>query len=109
MKMIVFDSKRVAVECVVLRQKVKNMLDRAAMTSQLAEIVRQVMPERSPPLVLAADDDLYDAGLTSMAMVKLMLAVEVAFDVSIPDDDLHPDNFRTIAAVEALVGRLQQI
>jgi acyl carrier protein len=39
----------------------------------------------------------------------LMLAVEVAFDISIPDEDLHPDNFRTIAAVEALVGRLQQI
>jgi acyl carrier protein len=109
MKMIVFDSNCPAIERVMSRQKVKNMLDRAAMTSQLADIVRQVMPERSQPVNLAADDNLYDAGLTSMAMVKLMLAVEVAFDISIPDDDLHPDNFRTIAAVEALVGRLQQI
>jgi acyl carrier protein len=108
MQIIVFDLSRVAVECAMSRQKVTNMLDRAAMTSQLADIVRQVMPERASPVILAADDDLYDAGLTSMAMVKLMLAVEVAFDISIPDDDLHPDNFRTIAAVEALVGRLQQ-
>ena len=84
------------------------MLDRAAMTSRLAEIVRQVMPEKSTLTSIASDADLYDAGLTSMAMVKLMLAVEVEFDVSIPDEDLHPDNFRSIAAVEALVGRLRQ-
>jgi acyl carrier protein len=66
------------------------------------------MPERSSPASLDADTDLYEAGLTSMAMVKLMLAVEVEFDVSIPDADLHPDNFRSIGAVEALVGRLRR-
>ena len=84
------------------------MLDRAAMTSRLVEIVRQVMPEKFSAASLAGDTDLYDAGLTSMAMVKLMLAVEVEFDVSIPDEDLHPDNFRSIAAIEALVGRLKR-
>lgn len=84
------------------------MLDRADMTSRLVEVVRQVMPEKSSLASLAGDTDLYGAGLTSMAMVKLMLAVEVAFDVSIPDEDLHPDNFRSIEAIEALVGRLQR-
>ena len=85
------------------------MLDRADMTSRLVEIVGQVMPERSSLAGLASDADLYAAGLTSMAMVKLMLAVEVEFDISIPDADLHPDNFRSIEAVEALVGRLQRV
>jgi acyl carrier protein len=66
------------------------------------------MPEQSSNAILAADADLYDAGLTSMAMVKLMLAVEVEFDIAIPDADLHPDNFRSIAAVETLVARLRQ-
>ncbi len=75
------------------------MLDRAALTDQVVDIVRQVMPAQSALANLAADADLYDAGLTSMAMVKLMLAVEVAFDVAIPDADLHPDNFRSVAAV----------
>jgi acyl carrier protein len=84
------------------------MLDRADMTSRLVEIVRQVMPEKSALVSLAGETDLYGAGLTSMAMVKLMLAVEVEFDVSIPDEDLHPDNFRSIEAVEALVGRLKR-
>ena len=84
------------------------MLDRAVLTDRVAAIVRQVMPQHSSNVSLAAETDLYDAGLTSMAMVKLMLAVEVEFDIAIPDADLHPDNFRSIAAVEALVLRLRQ-
>jgi acyl carrier protein len=84
------------------------MLDCAALIDRVSEVVRQAMPERSSIAHLAADSDLYDAGLTSMAMVKLMLAVEVEFDIAIPDADLHPDNFRSIAAVEKLVVRLRQ-
>ncbi len=84
------------------------MLDRPALTDQVVDIVRQVMPGQSAPADLAGLADLYDAGLTSMAMVKLILAVEVAFDIAIPDADLHPDNFRSVAAVEALVARLRR-
>lgn len=84
------------------------MLDRASLTDQVVDIVRQAMPAQGGLANLAADTDLYDAGLTSMAMVKLMLAVEVAFDVAIPDADLNPDNFRSVAAVEALVARLRR-
>jgi acyl carrier protein len=84
------------------------MLDRAVLIDRVMEVVRRSMPERSSIANLAKDADLYDAGLTSMAMVKLMLAVEVEFDISIPDADLHPDNFRSIAAVEKLVLRLRQ-
>jgi acyl carrier protein len=83
------------------------MLDRADMTNRLTEIVRQAMPASPSSAKLAKDADLYQAGLTSMAMVKLMLAVEVEFDISIPDVDLHPDNFRSVEAVEALVARLR--
>jgi len=84
------------------------VLDHAALTDQVVDIARRVMPAQSALANLAADADLYDAGLTSMAMVKLMLAVEVAFDIAIPDADLHPDNFRSVAAVEALVARLRR-
>ena len=84
------------------------MLDCVDLTEQVVQIVRQAMPERSPPVEFGRHADLYEAGLTSMAMVKLMLAAEVAFDISIPDADLHPDNFRSIAAIEALVARLRR-
>ena len=84
------------------------MLDCAVLTDRVVAIVRQVMPQQSSSANLSNDANLYDAGLTSMTMVKLMLAVEVEFDISIPDADLHPDNFASIAAVEALVIRLRQ-
>ena len=56
---------------------------------------------------LARDADLQEAGLTSMATVKLMLAIEAAYDVAIPDAELTPENFRSIAAIEALLERLK--
>ena len=89
-------------------QKAETMLDCAVLTDRVAAVVRQVMPQEFSAANLTAGADLYEAGLTSMAMVKLMLAVEVAFDIAIPDADLHPDNFRSIAAVEALIVRLRQ-
>jgi acyl carrier protein len=82
------------------------MLDRADLADRLAEVVRQAMPERAST-GLAPEADLYEAGLTSMAMVKLMLAVEVEFDIAIPDEELHPDNFRSIRAIEKLINRLR--
>jgi acyl carrier protein len=39
-------------------------------------------------------------------MINLMLAIEVEFDVTIPQSDITPDNFDTISSVEALVVRL---
>ena len=55
---------------------------------------------------IGADDPLVDAGLTSMDMVNLMLAVEAEFDVLIPPEDITPGNFRSVATIEALVDRV---
>ena len=49
---------------------------------------------------------LSEIGMTSMMMVRLVLAVEVEFDVVIPHSDITPANFESLAAVEALVARL---
>jgi acyl carrier protein len=39
-------------------------------------------------------------------MVNLMLAVETEFDIKIPDRDMTPSNFRSIAQIDKLVGAL---
>jgi acyl carrier protein len=52
-------------------------------------------------------EDLVAAGLTSMAMVRLMLAIELEFDITIPNCDLVPDNFRSISAMNSLIARLR--
>jgi acyl carrier protein len=52
------------------------------------------------------DRPLSEIGMTSLVMVRLVLAVEVEFDIVIPPSDITPANFESLAAVEALVSRL---
>jgi acyl carrier protein len=49
------------------------------------------------------DENLRDAGLTSLDMVNLMLSIEAEFCIEIPQSAMTPDNFDTIRAIEALV------
>jgi acyl carrier protein len=44
--------------------------------------------------------------MSSIKMVNLMLAVETEFDLTIPQSDITPDNFRSVATIEALLVRL---
>ena len=81
------------------------MLDRPNLNNRIIEMVREIV-ESASSSQLGPDDDLRMAGLTSLGMVKLMMAVEVAFNVSVPDEDLSPDNFRSVRAIEGLVARL---
>jgi acyl carrier protein len=83
------------------------MLDRVLARRSIAEMARAFAPGLPRDEQSARDADLQDAGLTSMATVKLMLAIEAAFDVAIPDDALTPENFRSIATIEALLARLR--
>jgi acyl carrier protein len=83
------------------------MSDRAALDSKLGSLAREFAPALPDDPKLAHDANLHEAGLTSMATVKLMLAIEAAYDVAIPDAELTPENFRSIAAIEALLERLQ--
>ena len=67
---------------------------------------------RHAPAVPALDSEaavasLPAAGLTSMAAVKLMLALEAEFGIAIPDPDLTPENFATLDTIVALVERLR--
>ncbi len=69
-------------------------------------IVSEILARRSIVRSILIDEDLRDAGLTSLDMVNLMLAVEAEFDVKIPDADMTLRNFRSIAAIDALIGVL---
>jgi acyl carrier protein len=89
-----------------LRQDTITM-DHALVDDRIAEMAREFAPALPSDPERARDVDLPDAGLTSVAAVKLMLALEAAFDIAIPDADLTPENFRSIASIERLVARLR--
>ncbi len=83
------------------------MLDRASAKYTIFELARELAPSLPSEEAGARKVHLQDAGLTSVAAVKLMLAIEAACDIVIPDEDLTPENFRSIAEIEALVARLR--
>jgi acyl carrier protein len=87
------------------------VLDRPALSAaadRVAALVQKILAKRGIDRAVAHDADLADGGLSSLDMVNLMLAVEAEFGVKIPDADMTPANFRSVARIGALVGGLSQ-
>ena len=74
---------------------------------RLLTLVGQLLADRSGLRAVSPDDTLTDIGLSSINMVTLMLEVEAEFDVTIPQSDITPENFRSVATIEALIVRLR--
>jgi acyl carrier protein len=68
--------------------------------------IRMLGGDPEPGAPFPIDRQLGDLGLTSLKMVNLMLAVELEFDISIPQQEITPENFRSVASIERLVRRL---
>ncbi len=84
------------------------MLDRSTglPRDRLVELVKQMLSKNSITRPVSIDDQLSEAGLTSLDMVSLMIAVEAEFDILIPASDITPANFRSISTIEALIMRI---
>ena len=73
---------------------------------RLVALVSQTLgANASLPSPFPVDRQLSDLGLSSLKMVNLMLAVELEFDIAIPQSDITPENFHSVAAIQALVMR----
>lgn len=55
---------------------------------------------------LADDSDLYEAGLTSLTTVNLMLAVEDEFSIEFPDKKLGRKTFESIRSLSEVIEEL---
>ncbi len=81
-------------------------LQTQGVTERLATLVKQVLGDGAViPNPLPLDAQLSDLGISSLKMVNLMLAVEIEFDISIPQAEITPENFHSLATVTALVAR----
>jgi acyl carrier protein len=80
-----------------------------AVGERIAALVRGPLTKRSIETAVGYEDDLSECGLTSLDLVNLMLAVETEFDLKIPELDMRPANFRSLARIEALVTRLMRV
>ena len=52
-------------------------------------------------------DDLYEAGMTSLASVNVMLALEARFEIEFPDHMLNRAVFSSVDAIAAAVERIR--
>ena len=87
------------------------MLDRTNNTNdnvaeRVAALARRAMGKQSINKPLGQDDDLRACGLSSLGLVNLMLSVEEEFALKIPERDMTPANFRSIARITDLVRAL---
>jgi acyl carrier protein len=83
--------------------------DRSAhpeLRDRLLRLVAQILGKPEAAAMLPIEGRLSELGMSSIKMVNLMLAVETEFDLTIPQADITPDNFRSVASVEALLTRL---
>jgi acyl carrier protein len=53
-----------------------------------------------------ADTDLKAAGIDSFSIVEIILFIERKYGVSIPDDKLVPENFKTLGSLSNTVKGL---
>jgi acyl carrier protein len=73
---------------------------------RVARLVRELLAKRAIDKSAGQDDSLTEIGLSSLDIVNLMLGVEAEFEIKIPDREMTPSNFRSIAQIDRLVSKL---
>ncbi|MDB6137057.1 MAG: hypothetical protein JWO94_129 [Verrucomicrobiaceae bacterium] len=70
--------------------------------------IRQILSQhgRMSADHLGAEDDLYAAGLTSLATVAVMLALEDKFNVEFPDTMVGRRTFRSIGSIAEAIKQI---
>lgn len=77
------------------------------MEDRIRDILSKIGRLPVPIEDIGSDDDLYGAGLSSLASVNVMLAIEEAFDVEFPDHLLTRRSFQTISSLTGVVMSLK--
>ena len=61
---------------------------------------------RFPQARIETGQDIFSLGfINSLFAMELVMFIEKTFGLTIPNDELQIDNFRTVQAMSALVGR----
>jgi len=82
---------------------VANVQDRILM------LVKTILQQNSVTGEVLPESRLVDIGLTSMDMVNLMLSVEAEFDLTLPQSEITPDNFRSVQMIQQMIDKQLQL
>ena len=88
------------------REKYDLDSSHAGQTDRIITLVNRLLdPSTVVPEPFPVDLQLSNLGLSSLKMVNLMLAIELEFDIMIPQGDITPENFHCVASIARLVDR----
>jgi acyl carrier protein len=71
--------------------------------TRVLALVKSVLKQNAMVADISPQTRLVDIGLTSMDMVNLMFAVEAEFDFTIPQSEITPENFQSVATLEQMI------
>ena len=73
------------------------------------EALLNILKNLHPDVDFTAEDDLIGNGvLDSLDIVTLITEINAEFDVSIPAEEIMPENFNSAEAIYALISRLEE-
>ena len=75
------------------------------MLAQLKKFIFDELVFVDQPEQFGDDEDLLEAGLDSMGIMRLVLFIEQEFGVVLPDNEIVPENLRTLNAIQNWITR----
>lgn len=88
------------------RERVDSPGDhRIATLTRIRSVLQKHGKLGTDAMQLSENDDLYAAGMTSLASVNVMLALESEFGIEFPDQMLNRSMFISVAAIEAALRK----
>ena len=99
-------SPRSGIDCAAATQngKLKMQDFDVDVRSRILVLVKAILEQNAIVAEVDPDARLVDIGLTSMDMVSLMLGVEAEFDFTIPQSEITPENFQSVATLERMIA-----
>ncbi len=70
------------------------------MKKKLRDFIFQELVFVASPEQFGDDDDLLEAGLDSMGIMRLIMHIENEFGITLPDSEIEPENVQSFNALE---------
>lgn len=75
------------------------------MKAKLKSFIFSELIYHEDPVSFGEDDNLLEAGLDSMGIMRLIMFAEKEFGVTLPDTEIEPDNVQSLNALEQWIQR----
>ncbi|MFI6225937.1 acyl carrier protein [Micromonospora echinospora] len=76
------------------------------MSGQTSDVIHEFLARRFPQREIGTSDDIFAQGfVNSLFAMELVMFIERTFGVTIPNDLLRLDNFRSVAAMTDLLEK----